>query len=291
MVFFTTEETGDIEIGLKTGTADGDHWTVWRSFKIELVPDAARAAALYAYESALAAADALLADDANVGDNLFQIAQDSYDALANTVTDKSVDTDVATVEELNAATEALLEAAETYKNSPVNQPEEGVLYSFQQKATGFYLALDAENDKVMLAESETGFTFVATEGGYYLTNENGAVGLLGTNAWTMSANPDNALAITAVPVIIDGELYYTLKEKNGLIASDGTNAGDACFADKGTGMGDRAYWKIGKYDPDSIKAVETVDENTAIYDLAGRRVSKAVKGGIYIINGKKVVVK
>ena len=31
--------------------------------------------------------------------------------------------------------------------------------------------------------------------------------------------------------------------------------------------------------------------NAAIYDLTGRRVSKAVKGGIYIINGKKLVIK
>ncbi len=31
--------------------------------------------------------------------------------------------------------------------------------------------------------------------------------------------------------------------------------------------------------------------NDAIYDLAGRKVSKAVKGGVYIINGRKVLVK
>lgn len=32
-------------------------------------------------------------------------------------------------------------------------------------------------------------------------------------------------------------------------------------------------------------------DDAAIYDLTGRRVSKAVKGGIYILNGKKVLVK
>ncbi|MDE7166507.1 MAG: discoidin domain-containing protein [Bacteroidaceae bacterium] len=38
---------------------------------------------------------------------------------------------------------------------------------------------------------------------------------------------------------------------------------------------------------DFIKA----DEKTVIYDVTGRRVSKAVKGGLYIINGKKTMVK
>ena len=42
---------------------------------------------------------------------------------------------------------------------------------------------------------------------------------------------------------------------------------------------------------DSIKAVETTEkENNAIYNLAGQRISKMQKG-IYIVNGKKVLVK
>ncbi len=42
--------------------------------------------------------------------------------------------------------------------------------------------------------------------------------------------------------------------------------------------------------PDAIEGVESNDRNTqsAIYDIAGRRVTKAVKG-LYIINGKKVI--
>ncbi len=41
---------------------------------------------------------------------------------------------------------------------------------------------------------------------------------------------------------------------------------------------------------ESIESVETVMGSAAVYDLSGRRVSKAQKG-IYIVNGKKVVVK
>ena len=44
---------------------------------------------------------------------------------------------------------------------------------------------------------------------------------------------------------------------------------------------------------DAIQGVEATANNGSgvIYNLAGQRVSKAKKGGIYVINGKKVLVK
>ncbi|MBQ8051849.1 MAG: hypothetical protein IJ197_09820 [Bacteroidaceae bacterium] len=48
--------------------------------------------------------------------------------------------------------------------------------------------------------------------------------------------------------------------------------------------------KLNLGDADAIHGVEAEQEQGAIYNLAGQRVSKAVKG-IYIINGRKVVVK
>ena len=41
----------------------------------------------------------------------------------------------------------------------------------------------------------------------------------------------------------------------------------------------------------AIDAVEVVNPNAPIYDLSGRRVLSTVKGGIYIQNGKKFIVK
>ena len=41
----------------------------------------------------------------------------------------------------------------------------------------------------------------------------------------------------------------------------------------------------------SIENIEVENEDTAIYDLTGRRISEIAKPGIYIINGKKVTVK
>ena len=44
-------------------------------------------------------------------------------------------------------------------------------------------------------------------------------------------------------------------------------------------------------DQTSIKEIENNNESVVIYDLTGRKVETITKGGIYIINGKKVVVK
>ena len=43
--------------------------------------------------------------------------------------------------------------------------------------------------------------------------------------------------------------------------------------------------------PVGIKAIATEGEKADIYDLSGRKVEKVQRGGIYIINGKKVSMK
>ena len=43
--------------------------------------------------------------------------------------------------------------------------------------------------------------------------------------------------------------------------------------------------------PEGIESVDAEVENDVIYDLSGRRIAEIVKPGIYIVNGKKVLVK
>lgn len=49
--------------------------------------------------------------------------------------------------------------------------------------------------------------------------------------------------------------------------------------------------EVGELDPTAIHEMETAQENAAIYTLDGVRVKDAQQKGIYIINGKKVVIK
>lgn len=51
---------------------------------------------------------------------------------------------------------------------------------------------------------------------------------------------------------------------------------------------------ISMYTADSFTSIESVNaevENNVIYDLTGRRIEKITESGIYIVNGKKVLVK
>ena len=48
-------------------------------------------------------------------------------------------------------------------------------------------------------------------------------------------------------------------------------------------------WTIGS--TDGINGVETEDGEQTIYDLTGRKIEKITNAGIYIVNGKKVLVK
>ncbi len=133
-----------------------------------------------------------------------------------------------------------------------------------------------------------------------LAGEAGTYNLTVSN--TGAENLTNALAGTVAKTLVTKETgaYYVLgivDEVVGLynpvIGEDNTKFYNA---------GHKAYWHIpaasqvaGFRFGGNTTAIESVligaDANAPIYDLSGRRVNNAVKGGIYIVNGKKVYVK
>ncbi len=62
-----------------------------------------------------------------------------------------------------------------------------------------------------------------------------------------------------------------------------------CYMTYGAGAGAPVF-RIGK-GTTSIDNVQLTNDNVVIYDLMGRKVNTMVKGGMYIVNGKKVVIK
>jgi hypothetical protein len=138
----------------------------------------------------------------------------------------------------------------------------------------------------------------------------------------------NLTAITEIPagtpVIIEAaENDYSLEillsaaavSNNDLLVSDGTITGDGTvyvLANEGDKVGffqlaagatlpvGKAYLKIAgegsrefiaiNNEATAIKSIENLKANGVVYNLAGQQVKKAQKG-IFIINGKKVVVK
>ena len=67
-------------------------------------------------------------------------------------------------------------------------------------------------------------------------------------------------------------------------------------AEKPAGAGDGYHWKITYSEATAIETVKTAEdtnlENAVIYNLNGQRIDKAqAKSGVFIVNGKKVVIK
>lgn len=211
------------------------------------------------------------------------------DALNDAEATKESITDATTV--LNAAVEAFAPQA--------TQPDAEKLYTFKLRLDGetpLYMNLTA--DGISIAEEATALKFVTTDaaGQFNLANadETLFVGLAGGNAWTMSTAADKKAAWTFTAL---GEGAYRI---NNLVTAGrfvGTNAaekeaGSPCYADKLTSNGN-VDWIIAEYTPTpvGIKSFAIDDKKAAIYDLSGRKVEKIQRGGVYIIDGKKVSVK
>jgi len=227
--------SGKLSLGIQNGSGSGAAPHIFiDNVSIKFISDEELAAAKLAEAKALA--NAALDKLAPFGDGLFMYNEAEVSAAREAVT--------------NATTVAEVEAV----TMPTpNAPVDGVKYSFQQKASGLYLSTYVEKDGegtvtasgVRLAEEPVYFTFEAAEGGYYLANGEEYVGFAGTNNWTMAATADTKMIIAPAAVLVEDVYYYTLNEAKGMIATDGTDVGAACYTDKSISKsGDKAYWTI-----------------------------------------------
>ena len=367
-VLFTMEEAGDIEIGLKADETTGDHWTVWQSFKIELLPvvnenlleltlDVERYVGqgygAQQFKVDFADAAEFLGVEAVTTDMLRIVNPDGTEISDYATYDGwfAAETGTATTwSELNAASTPgvcvkffqaveggsydvcdqwsadVLGAVYTFKWALVNG-EKKVVYTINVKMVEKPIVeltfddLNKVGEQVIDLKSETGKQY---EG---LTADVNIAEILTT------LGVESIDDVTIYAVMNDGSLddNYKLGTTDGWRNADGDwqSWGDAAyfyvkadferesaqiyevggmegknsepasytatyvFVKDGSETNDAVVLKVNlTYDfPVGINAVDADLENAVIYDLAGRRVSKAVKGGIYIINGKKVAIK
>lgn len=228
-IVFTVEEGQQVTISLGYGTGSnnlGVSNTPALFVSHLKLADAATGEALIlakAKEEKLAVLDAFVA-----GEGLFQYSQRAIEVAKRAV---------------NAAN--TVEEVEAVDMPTPTLPDAEKQYTLQQKASGLYMSL---SDGVKLAAKAYPLSWVATEGGWYIKNEDLYVGLAGSDNWTMSTDADKKLVITPAAIDIEGVVYYTLSEVKGMIASDGTEAGSACYTDKSVAKsGDKAYWAIAEY--------------------------------------------
>ena len=110
----------------------------------------------------------------------------------------------------------------------------------------------------------------------------------------------NLLKGTTVDTYIDEEAYI-LSKVDGVVGFYKTEMVDGIWLNNATNAYLPASAVLNKsaafygFDWDGTTGIEQITDNrvqsTAIYDLTGRRVEKITKSGIYIVNGKKVLVK
>ena len=216
--------------------------------------------ALKALQDEIAATNAIVESREGVGSGLFQKSETELATLADAATaaHRVAENAEATTEEIQEA-RAILAAANKAYASGGTMPKDDVKYTFQQKASGMYLALNESG--VVLSADPYQLSWVAVEGGgWYLTDGELYVGLAGTNNWTMSSAADKKMVINPTLAEVEGVVYYTLNEAKGMIASDGTDAGAACYADKSVAKsGDKAYWTIAEW----VAPVEPTEDYTA----------------------------
>lgn len=103
---FQLEEAGDVEIALTADNTTGDHWMVWRSFKLTFAGNDPLAGIRALYNEAMAAIDDAFNDDAN--QNI--VGSEAYTLMATMPEEEPT-----TREEYQAAIDAMNEALAAFK--------------------------------------------------------------------------------------------------------------------------------------------------------------------------------
>ena len=91
--------------------------------------------------------------------------------------------------------------------------------------------------------------------------------------------------------MVDDEVGFYTATKNQQEGASWLNNGFKAYLPKTVGSNVQALRFDFGGETTGVDAVEVVKPNAPIYDLSGRRVLSTVKGGVYIQNGKKFIVK
>lgn len=260
-VYFTLDAEQEVTIGINADGTTDDHWTVWRSFKLETFT--AEVAEAYATAEALAELEAVInaapaVPQTNIGDGVFQIPATGVTAYSEALeaANAAKNNNEATSASLTEAKTALEDAIAAYNALELNAPDASKVYNIinisdgynhKGKAVTFKSASNADlsSNSTSMGYTELpgsyypqGVTFTAVEGvknGYTLsyTRADGNVIYVGTGSSTGLGNNNSQLRPTtdaskAVTIQVkatstDGvwNLYNTLANQS--IGANGAN--------------------------------------------------------------------
>lgn len=115
-----------------------------------------------------------------------------------------------------------------------------------------------------------------------------------TPASTTATLDGNALQGTATELMNPGNAYV-LNKKNGVVgfyklSSTGTIGANKAYLTYSGASLTRSFFGFDETTGIEMPTAEVIDADAVVYDLQGRRVAQPTKG-LYIVNGKKVIIK
>ena len=127
---------------------------------------------------------------------------------------------------------------------------------------------------------------------YYIKNKNGQYinGYQKNVSTSCSGNEQSSAVVIKANYTDNGRLYFTTNEGNEVLYLTLNSDNNVVF---GTDLVDAALWTVVRLEANNTGIEEVKNESgevKTIYDLTGRRIEKITTPGIYIIDGKKVVV-
>ena len=115
-----------------------------------------------------------------------------------------------------------------------------------------------------------------------------------TPASTTETLEGNQLVGTATAITNPGNAYVLNKGTNGVgfykLSSGGTIGANKAYLTYSSASQARSFFGFDETTGIEMPTAEVIDADAVVYDLQGRRVAQPTKG-LYIVNGKKVIIK
>ena len=171
----------------------------------------------------------------------------------------------------------------------IDGEDNGVFTATESKVTG-YVHL---NPIVGVLPAETGVIIKAAEGTYEFWPSTGATADVTGNLLEGTLNDQNITEDAYVLGKVDGVVGLYLAEKNQDEGSAWLNNANKAYL-PASAVPNKSAAFYG-FDWDGTTGIDEITDNreqsTVIYDLTGRRVEEITAPGIYVVNGRKVLVK
>lgn len=163
-------------------------------------------------------------------------------------------------------------------------------FTADANTTVYQAAVSSDKKKVQL--TEVADKVIPASEGVILKSSSSSITL--TPATTTATLSGNELTGTDAALVNPGNAYCLSKGTSGIgfykFTADGTIPANRAYLVI-SGATARGFIGFGDDDATAIDAVKAINDDAPLYELSGRRVTGQPQKGIYVKNGKKMIIK